>query len=323
MTMLLQEAERQDLRSQKRKQTAGKSKDDEKGEALAVSTEKPKGKRDLSKICCWSCGKYGHFSSKCTEEKKAKDNKSTSNTDSKKEGTLAAAVEHSHSHSHSSDDEGAWAAEEVGGESAEWFLEVVDGVMGDAREMDWFEEECADVAVESFLRKRSSCLNLGSFDVPCDPNFKRSDLSSKNDGERGVDDVVLESVVEASREESVEELLDTSGVAFVVAESVQSAGRAELYDSGCTNHISPYRDLFENFQSITPRHFRAANKQTFSTVGKGDIVIDIPNGKGETQIRLQDVLYSAEVGYTLVSVGRLDEAGFTVVFGGGKCTLRG
>src|SRR5271168_3935941 len=120
MTMLLQEAERQDLRSQKRKQTAGKSKDDEKGEALAVSTEKPKGKRDLSKICCWNCGKYGHFSSKCTEEKKAKDNKSTSNTDSKKEGTSAAAVEHSHSHSHSSDDEGAWAAEEVGGESAEW-----------------------------------------------------------------------------------------------------------------------------------------------------------------------------------------------------------
>ena len=168
-------------------------------------------------------------------------------------------------------------------------------------------------------------MNLGSFDVPCDPNFKRSDLSSKNDGERGVDylqnemsrgvddlqeelsqgvdDVVLESVVEASSEESVEELLDTSGVAFVVAESVQSAGRAELYNSGCTNHISPYRDLFENFQSITPRHFRAANKQTFSTVGKGDIVIDIPNGKGETQIRLQDVLYSAEVRYTLVSVG--------------------
>ena len=85
----------------------------------------------------------------------------------------------------------------------------------------------------------------------------------------------------------------------------------------------PHIDLFENFQSIAPRHFRAANKQTFSTVGKGDIVIDIPNGKGETQIHLQDVLYSAEVRYTLVSVGRLDEAGFTVVFGGGKCTLRG
>ena len=70
------------------------------------------------------------------------------------EGTSAAAVEHTHSHS--SDDEGAWAAEEVGGESVEWFLEVVDGSMGDAREMDWIEEECAGVDVKLFLRKRSA-----------------------------------------------------------------------------------------------------------------------------------------------------------------------
>ena len=72
-----------------------------------------------------------------------------------------------------------------------------------------------------------------------------------------------------------------------------------------------------------PRHFRAANKQTFSTTGKGDLVVDVPCGDGATQLRLHDVLYSAEVGYTLVSVGRLDEAGFTVSFGGGKCTLIG
>ena len=44
---------------------------------------------------------------------------------------------------------------------------------------------------------------------------------------------------------------------------------------------------------------------------------------GVTQLCLLDVLYSAEVGYTLVSVGRLDEAGFTVIFGGGKCMLKG
>ena len=193
MTMLLQEAECQDLRSQKRKQTAGKSKDDEKGEGLAVSTEKPKGKRDLSKICCWNCGHYGHFSSKCTEEKKAKDSKSTSNTDSKKEGASAAAVEHSHSHS---DEEGTWAAEEVGGESMEWFTEAVDGgsVAEEDSDVDWFVEESKsveDVVVESFLRKHLSCLNLGSFEFPCDPNFKRSDLSSENDGVSVVDDMTL------------------------------------------------------------------------------------------------------------------------------------
>ena len=33
-------------------------------------------------------------------------------------------------------------------------------------------------------------------------------------------------------------------------------------------------------------------------------------------------MYSPEVAYTLVSVGHLDEDGFLVTFGGGKCTIR-
>lgn len=48
----------------------------------------------------------------------------------------------------------------------------------------------------------------------------------------------------------------------------------ELYN---TNHISPYHHRFENFIEIAPKMFKAANQQTFSTVGKGDLVIDIPN----------------------------------------------
>ena len=94
----------------------------------------------------------------------------------------------------------------------------------------------------------------------------------------------------------VEDLLDASGEAFMVVESVQAAGVAELYDSGCTNHISPYRNQFENFQGTTPHHFCAANKQTFSTTGKGELVVDIPNGQGSTQLCLHDILFSAKVG---------------------------
>lgn len=41
MTMLLQEAERQNLRNQRHKLGAGKGKEDNKGEALAISKEKP------------------------------------------------------------------------------------------------------------------------------------------------------------------------------------------------------------------------------------------------------------------------------------------
>ena len=121
---------------------------------LAVSTDKPKGKRDMSKICCWNCGHYGHFSSKCTEPKKTKDGTSTLTADSKKQGTSAAvsAVDTS------SDNEGAWAAEETSSvrDASDWFEYVAsasDDEGGVARVVDWFEEECecVDVDAELFL----------------------------------------------------------------------------------------------------------------------------------------------------------------------------
>ena len=128
---------------------------------------------------------------------------------------------------------------------------------------------------------------------------------------------------EGGKDAMVEDLGDTSNEAFVVAETVESSGTAELYDSGCTNHISPYRDQFENFERTAPRPFKAANKQTFSTIGKGELVINVPNGDTFTRLRLTDVQYSPSVAYTLVSIGRLDEEGFTAQFGNGKCVLRG
>ena len=128
---------------------------------------------------------------------------------------------------------------------------------------------------------------------------------------------------EGRMDTEVEDFRNTSNEAFVVAETVELDGIAELYDSGCTNHISPYRDRFVNFQRTLPRAFRAANKQSFSTIGKGDLIVDVPDGNNFTQLRLTDVQYSPNVAYTLVSIGRLDEEGFTATFGQGKCVLRG
>ncbi|GLB45851.1 putative reverse transcriptase (RNA-dependent DNA polymerase) [Lyophyllum shimeji] len=76
----------------------------------------------------------------------------------------------------------------------------------------------------------------------------------------------------------------------------------KVYDSGCTRHISPYRDDFENFIEIFPKAFCAANKQRFMAVGKGEMEVDVPNGVDVSQLELMEVLYSPEVGYTLVSI---------------------
>ncbi|KZT18200.1 hypothetical protein NEOLEDRAFT_1195111, partial [Neolentinus lepideus HHB14362 ss-1] len=47
-----------------------------------------------------------------------------------------------------------------------------------------------------------------------------------------------------------------------------------------------------------------------------------PNGVDLSKLRLTEVLYSLEIGYTLISVGRLDEAGYSMMFGQGRCVIR-
>ena len=114
---------------------------------LVVSTEKPSGKRDMSKINCWNCGEPGHFSLKCKQPKKSKDSKSSGTTNSK-EGTSAAinAVDTS------SDDEGAWAAEEISNnsEALDWPEDVTSDKDECGGAADWFEEE---VAVGEVLKR--------------------------------------------------------------------------------------------------------------------------------------------------------------------------
>lgn len=74
---------------------------------------------------------------------------------------------------------------------------------------------------------------------------------------------------------------------------------------------------------ISPQPFHAANKQSFSATGIGEMTVDIPNSVDASKLQLTEVLYSQEVGYTLVSFGNLDDKGFAATFGGGKCIITG
>ncbi|THH06822.1 hypothetical protein EW146_g9493 [Bondarzewia mesenterica] len=126
--------------------------------------------------------------------------------------------------------------------------------------------------------------------------------------------------------DNVQSTLDADGPVDKVA--VTTAGdenadlpHKELYDSRSTRHISPYRDHFEKYRDIPLKPFKAANKQMFNALSMGDIVVDVPNGLDPSKLRLTEVLYSPEVGYTLVSIGWLDELGYSTTFANGQCTI--
>ena len=106
-------------------------------------------------------------------------------------------------------------------------------------------------------------------------------------------------------------------------ETGENKGHTEIVDSGCSRHLTPFRSDLSNYVEIEPKAFRAANKREMKAVGMGTMTVSVPNGDGVSKLKLNEVLYSPDVGYTLLSVGRLDKAGYTVTFGSGKCAIRG
>ena len=116
---------------------------------------------------------------------------------------------------------------------------------------------------------------------------------------------------------------DLENVAMEIKEGHTPSCQVELYDSGTTRHISPYRKHFKNLVDIPDQFFTAANRQKFVATGVGDMIVEVPNRYDVSKLHLTKVLFSLEVGYTLVSIGCLDELGLSTTFAEGFCTIKG
>lgn len=53
----------------------------------------------------------------------------------------------------------------------------------------------------------------------------------------------------------------------------------------------------------------------------GDLEIDMPNGSKTTKMILKDAIHAPEMAFTLISISRLDKAGYQVNFKKGMCTI--
>ena len=127
----------------------------------------------------------------------------------------------------------------------------------------------------------------------------------------GIDQSECSSLVDVDLDSVIAE---PDEIAAQVSAGNTDAPRAKIYDSGCSKHLTPYRDALKNFIKIPPKLFCAANKQKMSAVGMGEMTVDVPNGADVSKLQLTEVLYSPEVGYTLVSVRKLDDKGFELIF---------
>ena len=110
--------------------------------------------------------------------------------------------------------------------------------------------------------------------------------------------------------------------AIITAAEDDKGARVELYDTGATRHISPFRSDFKVYSPLTPPVLlNAANQQRFQAIGSGSMTIQVPNGDAETEVLLRGVLYAPSVAYTLVSLGTLDAEGYHMSVGDGKLEI--
>ena len=155
-----------------------------------------------------------------------------------------------------SDDEGALAA-----------YEIMDEVLSD---IDWFEEAIREDNGMPGLIKLSKSKDEDNDEMPGleevsdseDEEGDGMDLEEDDDNDKmpelvelseSEDEMDILLVVEEVSDEEDGAFEDASGEAFVSTKSMPTTGTTELYDSRCTNHISPYKNQFQNLDTSVPQ----------------------------------------------------------------------
>ncbi|KAA1473665.1 hypothetical protein DENSPDRAFT_780217, partial [Dentipellis sp. KUC8613] len=57
-------------------------------------------------------------------------------------------------------------------------------------------------------------------------------------------------------------------------------------DAGASSHFTRYRQELTDYVTIKPLAVRAANKTTFTAIGRGTLTIDLPFGDSKTRVVL-------------------------------------
>ena len=100
-------------------------------------------------------------------------------------------------------------------------------------------------------------------------------------------------------------------------------GTTQILDTGASSHMMPHRNLLANYSEFSkPRKIHAADKGTFEALGIGTLVMPTKIRGKETKIMLRDTLYAPDITFTLMSIGKCDDAGFQTMFAQQKCIVK-
>jgi GAG-pre-integrase domain len=92
-------------------------------------------------------------------------------------------------------------------------------------------------------------------------------------------------------------------------------------DSGASRDYCLDRLKFSNYKTVW-RVITTANGWLLIGVGMGDLHIKLPNGSRKSKLLFKNAIHIPTMAFTLISISRLDKAGFTIMFNKGMCTIK-
>src|SRR5271168_2077514 len=92
-------------------------------------------------------------------------------------------------------------------------------------------------------------------------------------------------------------------------------------DSGASWDYCPDRSKFTNYKSIQ-RNITTADGRTLTAIGMGDLHVELPNGSDKTKVVFRNAIHAPGMAFTLISISRLDQAGYSVTFNKNLCSIK-
>ena len=246
----------------------------------------------------------GHYSSKCWALGRGAKGKGPKQKGKGKEKDVAAKVEEK-----DTDDDGVWMAKVNVDKEVQESIEVSDEMWSTneiSTDYDVWAEHSPDISILVEEDIITNCSNFHDF-------LENKDVKVNDEGDTAVEEFMCEGLEEEITTDNGEEAKTYTFAAITLA-GTNSTIEMELYDSGMSHHMLPYQYKFINFITIQKKLLTTADGSHFEAIGKGDMHIMMPNCQTTTQILLKDVLYVPKMGVTLISIGKIDTAGYVALF---------
>jgi hypothetical protein len=113
---------------------------------------------------------------------------------------------------------------------------------------------------------------------------------------------------------------------FNISETLQvpKSKLGTCVDSGASRDYCPDRSKFLKFSNYRQIDcdITTADGRTVKAIGMGDMHVKLPNGSKKTKTIFKDAIYAPDMAFTLISISRLDKAGYSVIFNKGMCTIK-